>query len=451
MKMDQDFTPSPFFTLNQKQNEHAFTEEIVLKTKNKNKLWNSKTGIYAFYKHNDTEAPVTFKRNGIETLIIANANKGIRTMFSEDELDIKENRFVISSDFELPSTGVAVYHQSEFRCGRWNFTGGIRIDYEHDKMQYANEANLHYIFTLLMDDYKKLQTKLNGTAKMDFIEVLPKFAVQYNLNEHNNIYASFAKGYKAGGFNTQIFSDILQTQLKSDMMTDMGMKFDGMNDTSYDISKATSYEPEHNWTFELGCHLTFDGNSNRIKADISAFYIDCRNQQLTVFPHGKNTGRMMANAGESSSVGIESALSLHVNRMDIYTSYGYTYAIFEDFDDGVTDYTGNFLPYAPQHTAAAQVSYTCRIGKKILDDIILTVDWKGTGKIYWNESNTVQQPFYSLYGASVAFSKHDFNFKIWSKNLTDEKYDTFFFTSLGNNFCQSGKPRQMGVTATYSL
>ena len=71
---------------------------------------------------------------------------------------------------------------------------------------------------------------------------------------------------------------------------------------SYDIDRMVSYKPEYSWNFEIGSHLGFF--KGRLVVDVSVFYIDCRDQQLTMFPDGTTTGRMMTNAGKTRSFGL---------------------------------------------------------------------------------------------------------------------------------------------------
>ena len=71
---------------------------------------------------------------------------------------------------------------------------------------------------------------------------------------------------------------------------------------------------------------------------------------------------------------------------------------------------------------------------------------KGIGEIYWDEANSVKQPFYALLSASVRFTKDDFTLDLWGDNLTDTHYNSFYFVSIGNAFLQKGSPARCGVT-----
>ena len=104
------------------------------------------------------------------------------------------------------------------------------------------------------------------------------------------------------------------------------------------------------------------------------------------------------------------------------------------------------MPYAPVHTLFAELNYRatpltfCGITPS------LSATARCVGDIYWNESNTVRQPFYCLPGASVAFNADRWSLRLWGRNLSGTKYDTFYFVSMGNAFVQHGQPRQFGAT-----
>ena len=166
---------------------------------------------------------------------------------------------------------------------------------------------------------------------------------------------------------------------------------------------------------------------------------------------------MMSNAGKSRSRGVELSAAWDVfkltslSHLRLTANYGYTHAEFVEFNDGVNDYSGNYLPYAPQHTLSLGASYNWWIGGSVLDEIVLSASWQGAGKIYWNEENTLHQNFYSLLNASVELRKGDFSLSLWGRNLTDTDYYTFYFKSMNNNFLNYGKPARLGVTLSFAM
>lgn len=446
MLIDNDFTPRSLFTLVQQQREHALTEDIVLRSNDDSRRWQWITGAYGFYKRLRMEAPVTFLEDGIGDLILGAANAGIQSVMPWAKLMIEESAFDIASNFKIPTYGLALYHESSLRAGRWCFTAGLRLDYEASRMDYDNYTSIHYRLSPMMPQFKELSMPFAGRERMDFLELLPKFAVNFSTGA-GELYVAASRGYKAGGFNTQIFSDILQNRLMAAMMEDMGMP---AQPSPYNEASATTYKPEYSWNYEAGGHLAFA--EGRVRTDFSLFWIECRDQQLTVFPEGTTTGRMMSNAGRSRSRGVEVSLSWNpTTRLGVWGSYGFTDARFVKFDDGEADYAGNVLPYAPRNTVSLGATYRLHVGARMLDDVVVNCSWQGAGKIYWNESNTLSQNFYSQLGASVDLRKGDFTLSLWGRNLTGTDFYTFYFKSVGNSFFSHGKPRQLGLTLSYAM
>jgi hypothetical protein len=76
---------------------------------------------------------------------------------------------------------------------------------------------------------------------------------------------------------------------------------------------------------------------------------------------------------------------------------------------------------------------------------------RGTGDIMWDEANTVRQPFYALAGASLAFEGNGWSFKIWGENITNTRYDSFYFVSMSNAFVQRGNPVTYGATIRLNI
>ena len=231
----------------------------------------------------------------------------------------------------------------------------------------------------------------------------------------------------------------------------MGMHL-SIADPRFSDVTITRYKPETDWTFEIGAHLT---PAEDLKMDVDVFHIRCFDQQVTVFPNGKTTGRMMANAARSRMWGAEAALQYRWNKGAwqglLDASYGFTDARFSTFNDGMGDYSGNIIPYAPQHTAHLLCAVDYRIGKKWLEHIGLTIKGDGIGRIYWNEQNDVWQPFYGLLGATLSLKWQYVQLQLWSRNLTGTKYDVFCFRSMGNDFLQRGKPRELGINLKFEI
>ncbi len=438
MTLDQDFLPMSYFNLTQKKREFGATQDVIARGKVSDWYeWTS--GAFAFYKHLNMDAPVTFLDDGIRYLIEDHRNAANL----QYPIVWDSRSFPLDSHFKMPTAGAALYHESRFNVGRWQFTAGLRFDFEHVSMDYHSLCHTGYeVFHVTpegREPFRHMDIDIDdrGHLRHTFLQLLPKFAAMYSFDTPQpvNVYLNVSKGYKAGGFNTQMFSDILQQRL-------MGMMGIG---SSYDVDDMVSYRPEKSWNYELGTHLsTSDG---RLSGDFTLFYIDCSDQQLTMFPNGTTTGRMMTNAGKTRSYGLELQASLKdIGNFSFNASYGYTNARFTKFFNGLKDYKGKYLPYAPQHTLFGQAIYSVPVRSEIIDRVVVDLNCRAAGRIYWNEDNSLSQPFYAQLGASVTLQRGDMSLQFWGENLTDTRFNTFYFVSIGNEFVQRGRPLRWGAT-----
>ena len=213
----------------------------------------------------------------------------------------------------------------------------------------------------------------------------------------------------------------------------------------YPIDEVIDYQPEHDWNYEIGTHLSTD--NRKFTADVALFYIICTDQQLTVFPAGKGTGRMMTNAGRTRSVGAETSLTAQpADWVKLSAGYGFTNATFTDYNNGLADFSGNRLPYVPQHTVSAQADFSQTFDGQFVNTVSAQINYQGAGRIYWDDENSVWQDYYSLIGASVGTGGSKWNLQLWAKNIADTDFGTFHFTSVGRSFIAKGKPRRVGLT-----
>ncbi len=432
MTLDQDFLPLSYFTLQQARTEHTATQEIVVRSRDKG-LYRWIVGAFGFYRHATMEAPVVFKETGIKELIVDMADR-----YAHEEVTIDHPEFPFDSRFRMPSAGGALYHESTLVAGGWRLAAGVRLDIEQARLHYRSATR--YACRISQNTIEPFTSE--GSLRKTFIELLPRLSALYAFDEDRNLYLSVSKGYKAGGFNTQIFSDVLQNAL----MERMGVFLQ----KNYDIDNAVSYRPEQSWNYELGGH--FSCADGLVRGDFALFWIDCRNQQLTVFPPGLSTGRMMTNAGRTRSRGAEVSLRLlPVRNLTFDAAYGFTDARFVRFHDGQNDYAGNRIPYAPQHTLSAGITWTIPTGVEWLGDVVLRGGMRGAGSIEWNEANTRRQPFYALFDASVRLEQRRYALDLWCRNASGTRYDLFYFKSIGNEFVQRGRPRTMGITLSLNI
>ena len=442
MQMDQDFTPQPVFTLRQAQKDHTRNQDFTLRPIHSKERWDWLTGANLWGRQLRTAAPVVFKRDGIQRLILDNANAGIQKIFPDDTLSIDADRLPVESFFTQRYYGISLYHHSVVRLApEWKLTLGGRVEYEGQQFRYDSGAEVRYHIASPDGDIDRHSVvQIAGTQTAHYFQWAPKAAVTYTRG-HTSWHASVGRGFKAGGFNTQLFSDLVQQKLSAEIMRN----YVTVND-NVDVKRTTRYKPEHSWNFDAG----FKWEKQRDYVAATLFFTDCRDQQLTVFPDGMQTGRMMTNAGHSRIFGAELEGAKHWGNLMLQASYGYTHAVFADYPDGNTNYRGSFIPYVPQHTLMAGADWNVPL-KDERYALTLHADVRGVGPLYWDEENSVRQDFYALLNASVRLSYDSYALTLWGRNLTDTRYSTFYFVSMKNRFLQQGKPLQFGATLTWNF
>ena len=309
MSIDQDFTAKDIYTLEQKQRIHTLSEELVMKSKG-NGRWQWATGVFGFYQWLKTDAPVTFRKDGMDMLdqmlgsvipskieVTMMPGMGLNILPS---LQLGGNDLLINGDFDTPLLNGALFHQSTFRdlfgLRGLSFTAGLRLDYEKMKMNYNSGTAMDYTvgikgemvrggqiikeIPMMPETSLTVQSRYQGSIDKDYLQLLPKFALQYDFKDNlGNVYATVSKGYRSGGYNIQMFSDLLQSSLKNDMMRQTkeevlkaienspGASYKDLISEKFpdagknpDARSATEYKPEQTWNYEVGTHLNLFNN-----------------------------------------------------------------------------------------------------------------------------------------------------------------------------------------------
>jgi outer membrane receptor protein involved in Fe transport len=383
-------------------------------------------------------APVNFLSTGINSLILANIPPRVPISWADES-------FLLGSTFTTRTRSAAIYHQSTLDLSRWTISLGLRFDIEQAALNYLSETSTGYILTVGGQTiHRDLAVNLSDRLHRTFHELSPKFTVSYRLpSPGNTLYATVSRGFKAGGYNTQMFSDILQQE----MMAQVGVG------KSYDPADIIAYRPERSWNYELG--YTGATADRRLTGSATLYWMEIRDQQMTAFPEGTTTGRIMTNAGRTRSRGVELALTAKpIQSLTASVTYGLTDARFRHYNNGLQQLDGNHVPYAPTHTIFASATWQQHLPFDRFKTLEINANLRGIGPIYWDEANTVRQNLYFLLGASVTArlgSQQRWAMTLWGENITSTQYDTFYFVSIENKFLQRGRPHRFGLTLRYAL
>ena len=448
MDMDQDYMTPDFLRLQQRQKMNALTQEFVLRSQNDSR-WQHASGLFGSYQWLRTDAPVYFgepMRQNLAATILNYMPERVRSMFTTWEIPTLD----VSERFYTPQASLALYHESNILItDRLKATLGFRLNYDVVKIDYDTQAlmTLHYAAQMgqrKMEYTNGLLSPLTQQCDKGFFQFLPKVGLTYTLGERiGNVYAQLSKGYRSGGYNIQMFSDILQADLMANGkdISSLQNETKTLEHTADDyaaIEETIAYKPEESWNYEVGAHLNlFD---SQVHFDVALYYMQIRNQQLSIMEPNSNYGRIMVNAGKSHSCGMEASLrgKAFSNALSWGVTYSYTNAKFDEYDT----YQDNYVPFVPQHTFSAMADYT--IGKWTLGANVT-----GQGKIWWDEANTYSQKLYALLGAHADYDFGPVVVSLWGRNLTDTQYNTFAVQSSAAGgtryFAQRGNPLQVGA------
>lgn len=391
-EIDQDFTPASLFFVTQDQQLQMLAQEINFQSESSG-AYDWLFGIFGFKQLLDKTVGVEYGSDALTRY---------KMPFSE---------YSYIKNYNNSNSGAALFHQSTLSLGRLSLSTGIRVDYE--------KATLDYLHDKYINGGQSNAEDLE--SEMDFFEVLPKIALKYSINAYLVPYATVAKGYNSGGFNS-----------------------------TFEREEDRSFDPEKSWNYEAGIKARW--LRQRVYANLAFFYIDWTNQQIyQTVPSG--TGSMLTNAGKSESKGVEMELkTLPAENMETWITFGYNEARFIEYiKNEDEDYSGNYLPYVPRFSFSAGANYLMEMRNSWLEKIRFHLTYNGFGKHYWHETNEAWQDYYGIVNPRISFEKENIVFSLWGKNALNTDYNSFYFQAMGNSYAQIGRPATMGMNLKLSF
>jgi iron complex outermembrane recepter protein len=287
----------------------------------------------------------------------------------------------------------------------------------------------------------------------------PRFTATYKVTPDNNVYASVAKGVKAGNFNT-------------------GFRFAGQ----------ATYKSESNWTYEVGTKNRF----GPLQLNLAAFYTDWKDLQTGVvrleasgLPPASFVGSVPSQVGNIKGVNVYGAeieaLWQATRQLRFNLGASYNRARYKDGSfsqrfgasgncDGVVcqtitvagqptpvvDVSGNQLERVPDFNGVAGFNFSDDFGADNSWFIQGDVTYKS--KQYMDEANLSFVPSRALVNASAGVTMGPFELTAWIKNAFDKKYVSTAFFLIGTSGALSatytpvlGERRTFGLTGSFGF
>jgi iron complex outermembrane receptor protein len=397
---DLDYTPLSLLRRDNAEESFQFTEEVRIASAANAPLHVStnvplrwQAGVFLFTQNYDQTAVNSFSPFVLSPLISFPVSQ-------------------TSPRASLDDVGVGVYGQGTITvASRLDLTAGLRVDTEQ------KDAVLSTFFL------PTIAPPVNVDTGKRFSDVSPQFAASYRVQPSNMVYASVARGFKAGGFNPA---------------SPVGRE---------------SYDEEHTWNVEGGIKTLW--SRGRVMTNASVFRINWADLQLNL-PDPNVPGQFfIANVGNATSSGVEFEVSARVHPIvDLFTSVGYTHARFDEgsISSGVP-VGGNTIPNTPDYTwtIGTQIAHPVRPGITAYGRAEATF----YGAFKYDDLNMAGQDAYSLANFRGGARGRYLFAEAWIKNAFDTRYIpvAFAYGQLAPSgfIGEMGRPRTFGVNAGVSF
>lgn len=320
-----------------------------------------------------------------------------------DGVSINGDGFIMNQNGTDNSHSYALFGQTTFPLiGPLSLTAGYR--YTWDQLAQNNYGTGFYDPT---DGWYNNGTQTPSapvSSSVSYGNWGSHTSLNYALTKSNLMYASWGRGYKAGGID-----------------------FNGAAVNENGALTRIPYLPEYLNAFEVGSKNEFFNHSLRL--NLAAFYYNYKDLQTFELT---TDGPRTENAAQATNRGAEAEWDwIPVRNLELDGSYGYLNARYNKFvlvgpGPGITNYSGNYLNYAPKGTLrfGAQVTTPAWSGS----NVAWRADYLYKSAYFMDEANTIfdEQTGYALINAQIRWTRRDGKVyvAIGGKNLTNKQFIT---------------------------
>ena len=259
----------------------------------------------------------------------------------------------------------------------------------------------------------------------EFKKFTPRASVSFMPTPDHNLYASYSKGFKGGGFDPRGVGANAPAAIPG-------------RPTDDEITDFLSFAPEEVDSYEIGYKVSLMGG--RLNVAAAAFYADYTDVQIpgsvacTVAGLPSFCG-VVSNAGAATFKGLELEASARLGGgFNLSGSLGYIDAQYDEYITNIgntpTDVSAfREVQNTPEFTGSATASYLMPVGA---GDLYLGTTVSYRSKTYQFEipNPYIDQDGYALVDASVVYTAPGdrFSIGVYGKNLFDKEYRTSGYT-----------------------
>ncbi len=294
-------------------------------------------------------------------------------------------------------------------------------------------------------------TALNGawTSERDESATSGVISLRHEVNDDLMFYASYARGYKAGGFNLDrssflgIFPGMTPTQARTGI---------------YAIDpESIGFEPETVDSYELGMRSTILNGTTFF--NVTLFLSQLHDYQLNAF---NGTAFITRNIPEAISQGVEiDILSRLTRNLTIQAGVNYTDAYNDStvaFSPSASDtiFEGTPLVQAPEWSVTGAITYELPINDNLMARFYLDGRYDTeyqTQALGRNPISDMDDTLILNGRIGLGSPQQNWSIEVWGRNLTDEFVQGGFNTPLQSgtvgSFTNDGQTYGVTVRARY--
>jgi iron complex outermembrane receptor protein len=362
----------------------------------------------------------------------------------------------------------AVFGQLEFDVSD-NMEIALALRYDHEKRKVDNQVpnvlssglNINLAGQPINPAFNQFPDGIPD-RNATFSEWQPKFTWRWSATDNMNVYASWGRGFRSGGFNS------IGSEATIDFWYNTG--FGGPGEVvDSQLTIRDEYDKEVTDSWEIGLKTMWFEDRLRINGAFFSTKID-DNQFFEFFAGPFGLMRVVTTIDKAKISGFEADFDWAVSQnFRLYGGLGLLDSkIKENINRPLS--VGNDMPQAPGQTYNLGGQYDMAIGDNW--NLMARLDWQYVGKMWFHtlqgeEVPTIWQFFfgpgldsnmsrarrdsYSTVDARLSLSNENWIFTLWGRNLTDDDYlqEVIPAPEFGGSFIHPSNQRAYGVEASY--
>ncbi len=343
---------------------------------------------------------------------------------------------------EIPSGngGYVVKNWSAYAQATYDLSNQFSVMLSGRYIDETNNARSFNPFTNVVEGVKLKESKF-----------LPAATLTYKLDGGGNVYARWARGFKAGGIVPVVALANFDSPATPNVVETEGGIFSG----------------EEVDTFEVGLRAPL--MNNKVQVTAAVFYNDYRNVQVAwhARPQFPTISIAVVNGGSARTYGAEASVTARVaDPLTVGASVGYLNARYKQLSIPATnpvlsplELSGTRMINSPEW----QASFNANLDQPITDGLNLTgnVVAAYTSNTLWQASAIPGflpdsfEPGYWLVNAKIGLKSSDddkWELALYAKNLFNQGYSTFGNSAEAyGNILLWGEPRIVGFEASFKF